>query len=151
MQLEHLLTFTADIGGNTAIGNGPYGMRAIAEVSGGSFEGPKLAGRIIPPGADWVLVDATGHGRIDVRLTLVTDDGANIYMYYTGVIELTPALTSAMAEGRETQFGDNYLVTHVRFETGADNYQWLNHVVAIGEGRGVPGGVQYRLYHCRPG
>ena len=28
----------------------------------------------------------------------------------------------------------------MRFDTGADNYQWLNHLVAIGESRGVPGG-----------
>ncbi|MEZ5557616.1 MAG: DUF3237 domain-containing protein [Pseudomonadales bacterium] len=151
MKLEPLLTFTATIGSNLPVGNGPYGNRAIAEVTGGRFEGPRLRGRVLPPGADWVLVDATGHGRVDVRVLFQTDDGANIYVTYTGVLELNEAAGRALAGGPETQFGDSYFVTQLRFETGASGYAWLNHVVAVGEGRLMPGQVQYRVHHCVPG
>lgn len=151
MKTEHLLTFTATIGANRPVGAGPYGTRAIAEVTGGSFEGPRLKGRIRTPGADWVLIDATGHGRIDVRALFETDDGANIYVTYTGVLQLTEAISAALAGTGETQFGDNYFVTQVRFETGDERYAWLNHVVAVGEGRLLAGQVQYRVYRCDPG
>lgn len=151
MKTEHLLTFTVDIGRNSPVGTGPYGTRAIAEVAGGTFEGPRLNGVIRPPGADWVLVDGTGHGRIDVRLLFETDDGANVYVTYTGVLELNEAITAALAGALETQFGDNYFVTQVRFETGHERYAWLNHVVAIGEGRVLPDQVQYRVFRCDPG
>lgn len=151
MKTEHLLTFTATIGANRPVGAGPYGIRAIAEVTGGSFEGPGLKGRILSPGADWVLIDATGHGRVDVRALFETDDGANIYVTYTGVLELTPAVSAALAGSGETDFGDSYFVTQVRFETGHERYAWLNHVVAVGEGRLLEGQVQYRVHRCDPG
>jgi hypothetical protein len=151
MQLDHLLTFIVDIGRNTPVGAGPYGNRAIAAVDGGTFEGPSLRGTILPPGADWVLVDANGRGRVDVRLIFQTDDGANIYVTYTGVIELNDAIAKAMAGRGETRFGDNYFVTQLRFETGAPRYAHLNYVVAIGEGRMRPGQVEYRVFRCVPG
>jgi len=151
VQLDYLLTFTVVIGENTPIGGGPYGNRSIAAVSGGTFEGPTLRGHILPPGADWVLVDANRRGRIDVRLIFRTDDGANIYVTYTGVLELNEAVSKGLAGGGETQFGDNYFVTQLRFETGAPRYTHLNYVVAVGEGRMLPGQVQYRVFRCAPG
>lgn len=151
MRLDHLLTFTVDIGQNTPIGGGPYGNRSIAAVNGGTFEGPALRGTIQPPGADWVLVDANRRGRIDVRLIFRTDDGANIYVTYTGVLELNDAIANGMAGRGETQFGDNYFVTQLRFETGAPRYTHLNYVVAVGEGRMLPGQVEYRVFGCVPG
>jgi hypothetical protein len=32
------------------------------------------------------------------------------------------------------------------FQTGTDKYEWLNRVVALGRGRIVPGGVEYRVW-----
>ena len=151
MHLEHLLTFTVVIGENTPIGAGPYGNRSVAAVAGWTFEGPALRGTIAPPGADWVLVDEKRHGRIDVRLIFRTDDGANIYVTYTGVLELNDAIAKGLAGTGETQFGDNYFVTQLRFETGAPRYAYLNYVVAVGEGRMLPGHAQYRVFRCVPG
>jgi hypothetical protein len=151
MKLEHLFTFTAAIGQNVPIGAGPYGNRAIAAVTGGTFEGPGLRGTILPPGADWVLIDESGRGRIDVRLIFRTDDGANLYVTYTGVLELNDAIAKALTGSGETQFGDNYFVTQLRIETGAAKYAHLNYAVAIGEGRMLPSQVQYRVFRCVPG
>lgn len=151
MRLEALLTFTVEIGESTPIGAGPFGTRAIAEVKGGHFEGPRLRGHIKGPGADWVVFDAEGWGHIDVRMTFVTDDGANVYVSYTGLLEMNDAMRAGLDEGRETAFGDNAFTTHVRFESGDERYAWLNRVIAVGEGRAIPGGVEYRLYACRAG
>ncbi len=151
MKLTPLFEMQGRIGSSTAIGAGPLGTRVIGEVTGGSFTGARLSGQILTPGADWVLFDNTGVGHIDVRLTLATNDGAHIYMHYTGILEYTDKISKAFASGTSTEFGDNYFVTQPRFETGDERYSWLNHVVAVAEGRLLEGGMHYKVYECAPG
>ena len=93
----------------------PMGTRGIGVVTGGTFEGERLRGTVMTPGADWVLFDAQSMGHIDVRLVLQTDDGVNIYVQYLGVLELNAAMQSALAEGTETRFGDNYFYDPASF------------------------------------
>lgn len=151
MQLEFLMEYHADLAPPQAIGTGPFGTRSIHEVTGGSFEGPQLKGEILTCGGDWLLTDQSGTGRLDVRATFRTDDGALIYMHYTGVIKLDEAAARAVAEGGSTEYGDNFFVTQPRFETGDERYAWLNEVVAVAEGRIRPSAVEYRVYACSPG
>ena len=91
-------------------------------------------------------IDAEGVGRLDVRGTLETDDGAKIYVQYPGVLVMNEKVQAALAGGGETAFGDTYFMTQPRFETGDPNYAWLNSVVAVAEGRALPGAVEYRVY-----
>ena len=151
MKLEPLMTMRAQLGEPYAIGAMGRGVRSIGVVVDGSFEGPRLRGKVVPPGADWIVFGDEGMGQLDVRITLVTDDGANIYMYYTGVLEMNDAMSGAFADGGETQFGDNYFISQPRFESGSEQYAWLNNTVAVGEGRAIAGGVEYRVYQCIPG
>ena len=151
MQLTRLLKLQIHLGDSIAIGEVPMGTRGIGVVTGGTFEGERLRGTVMTPGADWVLFDARGMGHIDVRLVLQTDDGVNIYVQYLGVLELNAAMQSALAEGTETRFGDNYFMTQPRFETGDTRYAWLNDVVAVAEGRAIAGGVEYQIYACEAG
>ena len=80
MQLQPFMTMHADLSAPIEIGAGPSGNRSIFNVTGGTFEGARLRWRIIPSGADWLLVDADGVGRLDVRIALETEDGARIYV-----------------------------------------------------------------------
>ena len=151
MQVTPLMEMQGRIASNTNIGKTPLGRRAIGVVSGGSFSGERLSGQILTPAADWILLDEDGYGQIDVRLTLATNDGAHIYMQYTGVLEYNDKITDAFGVSGTTEFGDAYFFTQPRFETGDQRYAWLNHVVAIGEGRLLEGGFQYRIYQCESG
>lgn len=38
------------------------------------------------------------------------------------------------------------MFTSWRFQTGDARYRWLNNLVCVGEGRLVPGRVEYRVY-----
>jgi hypothetical protein len=87
------------------VGNGPYGMRMIYDVTGGEVTGPRLRGRVLPSGADWILVGTDGVGRLDVRATIETHDGANLYVSYTGILKMTDTVT-AVAGGQRTEFGE---------------------------------------------
>ena len=146
MKLEHLMDYRADLKPPVEIGRGPLGTRSIFDVVGGHAEGPRLRGTLLASGADWLLVDDGGVGRLDVRGTLATDDGAHIYIHYHGVLELNEKVLGALAKGESTDFGDTYFMTQPRFETGDERYAWLNKLVAVAEGRVLPNAVEYRVY-----
>lgn len=147
MKLEPLMNYHADLKPGTAVGDGPYGQRLIVDVTGGHFEGPRLRGKLLPSGADWLLLRPDGFGLLDVRATFETDDGAFIYLSYYGILEFTEQVQAALAGGGSTEYGDVYFMTQPRFETGDPRYAWLNSVVAVGEGRVCPNAVEYRVFH----
>lgn len=146
MRLEPLMTYRATLKEPIQVGPGPFGARAIYDVTGGEFEGPRLRGKILPSGGDWILVDGEGVGRLDVRATFETDDGAYVYVQYHGVLVIDADLQARLAAGEETDYGDTYFVTQPRFETGDSRYSWLNRVVAVAEGRALPNAVEYRVF-----
>lgn len=150
MKLEHLLTFRCDLKPPVDVGRGPLAARQIYDITGGSFEGPKLRGTVLPSGGDCLQVGADGLGRLDVRATFLTDDGAHVYVQYTGVADFAPGLEK-LARGEATEFGEMYLLTTPRFETGDERYAWLNRVVAVAEGRAGPGWVEYRVHEVSSG
>lgn len=132
--VEHLFTLSvvAATGDAYQVHKGPAGRRIIAAVSGGTFSGPKLSGTIAPlTGGDWVTVRPDKSLRLDVRLVLLTDDDATIYMYYGGILVDGKARTAPY------------------FETGDERYAWLNNVQAVGIGSIGPSGPTYEVYALR--
>lgn len=150
-KLEHLVTYKATLKPPIDVGAGPYGLRRIFDVTGGSFEGPRMRGKLLPSGGDWMLVGPDGHGRLDVRATFETHDGALIYVSYTGVAEINAKILAALGQGVPSSYGDSYFMTTPRFETGDARYAWLNRVVAVAEGRVIPDAVEYRVYQVSNG
>ena len=148
MKLEFLMHYRADLKAPVEVGDAGYGRRVFFEVTGGSFEGPRLKGTLGTGGGDWLLQDPNGVGRLDVRATFTTHDGAQILVQYPGVLAFNDAIGAAIAGGPETQYGDAHWINQLRFETGDSRYAWLNQVVAVGEGRAVSGGVEYQVYEC---
>ena len=149
MKLEHLMTYRAELAPPQIIGKTAFGTRQIFEVTGGTFEGPQLNGKILTCGGDWLLTDDEGIGRLDVRATFLTNDGAHIFMQYYGVLELNDAANNALAQGGGTEYADQYFMTQPRFETGDERYKWLNRIVAVAQGRVQPGAVEYEVFACR--
>jgi hypothetical protein len=91
MELVYEFTFTAVLNDAVPVGDGPFGTRRIREVLSGEATGDRIRGTVGAGGADWLLVGPDGYGRLDVRLTLHTHDGADIYVQYFGLIEYTDA------------------------------------------------------------
>lgn len=145
MKLDYLMTFRATLKDPVVVG-GVHGKREVYDVTGGEFEGPRLRGRILPSGGDWVLYGSDGWGRLDVRMTLETHDGARIYAQYLGVI----GVNEHAAESAESQFGDTYFATQPRFDTADSRYEWINRLVTVAEGRDMPNAVEYRVFAVMP-
>jgi hypothetical protein len=147
--LELLLEYYATLKEPAVIGAGPFGVRQIFDVTGGAFHGPRLRGRLLPSGGDWLLIGADGFGRLDVRGTCETDDGALIYVSYFGILQLDERVMQKIGSGGTTEYGEIYFFTQPRFETGDPRYAWLNSVVAVAQGKVAPQRVDYRVYHLR--
>jgi hypothetical protein len=131
------------------IGPTAEGLRANFPIVGGTLEGPNLKGTILPGGADFFVLRTDGVGQIDVRATARTDDGAVIYITYTGVSDLGE-------DGYENYLKmkmPERLRLHIapRAHTAHPKYAWLNRVQLIGIGETAPGSnvVTYDLYAIR--
>ena len=129
---EYLGTLRLETGTRTVVENGPQGTRTIVEVVGGRFEGPRLKAAVQMPAGDWITNRADGSYRLDVRLTLKTDDGALILLTYNGIGQTTNAGAS--------------LRTAPLFETGDPRYAWLTGLQAVGVGERVGTAVKYDIY-----
>lgn len=138
LPVDHLFSLTAEIGDNSnaVIRGGPTGTRVIAAVTGGTFEGPRLKGTVVPPGGDWVHARKNRTIHLDVRLLLVTDDGESILMTYKGI-------------GTPQEDGSTSIRSAPTFETGAEGYAWLNDIQAVGIGAAADGSVTYEVYGLR--
>ncbi|ROW04553.1 hypothetical protein VMCG_05035 [Cytospora schulzeri] len=110
---------------STSIGTTPFGERKFQAITGGSFSGPRLKGNVASGGADWGIVGSNGDFSPDVAYVLETHNGSNILVRQRG---RAPNVFSL-------------------FETGSDEYGWLNLVVAYGEATSVTGtGVSLDLW-----
>lgn len=132
LPVEKLFTITANTTQAGMLAGAPQGGRLIVHVTGGSFEGPKLKGIVESGGGDWLTMRADGSFKLDVRILLKTDDGAQILMTYTGI---------GVVEG-----GAPKLRTTPLFETGDERYTWLNRVQAVAHGAPGQGNVTYDVY-----
>lgn len=148
LKTRHLFDMAVDLDPRLDFGTGPLGRRVLFGDAGGSFEGPRLRGELLAGGGDWTLFRPDGTMSLDVRLTLRTHDGALVYMTYGGRWVTPPELTAAMADPAQRYQIDParyYFRTNPLFETGAEEYAWLNDIVCIGLGYLIEGGIAYRV------
>jgi hypothetical protein len=129
---EYLGTMRVETGTRTVVENGPQGTRTIVQIVGGRFEGPRLKASVQGPAGDWITNRPDGSYRLDVRVTLRTDDGALILATYNGV-------------GQTTDAGASLRMAPL-FETGDSRYTWLTRLQAIGIGERVGTAVRYDVY-----
>jgi len=148
LRLEYLMTFHAPFAPTIDIGQLPIGHMQVFTVSGGTFEGPKLRGKVLPGPVDWFVTGSDGVGHMDVRATFQTDDGANIYLRYQGVQVMTAAAGAKLSKGEGIDFGEIYWLATPVFETGDPRYAWLNNIITVSEARLGPNlaWIEYRVF-----
>jgi hypothetical protein len=145
-KLEHLYDMHVDLEAPQVVGATPLGMRQIFVVKGGTVEGPHIKGKMLPGGGDWALIHSDGVVQLDIRATVQTDDGALVYGTSGGLIVAEPAVFGRLFQGEDVPLREYYFYTNPVFQTGAPQYAWLNRLVAIGRGKVIPGGVEYRVW-----
>jgi hypothetical protein len=115
------------------VGDGPHGLRRIVPISGGSIEGPKLKGTVVPGGADWQFVRPDGTLQIEAKYTLQSDDGVLIMITNRGVRRGPKEVIERLAKGEAVDPSQYYFRTSAEFEAPVGSkYAWLNNSVFVG-------------------
>ena len=115
----------------------------------GEVTGPRIQGRVLPRGVDYLTIRSDGVALMDVHLTVETDDGALIQIDYTGVADL--------GEDGQGQFQRNEIPPSVparavpRMFSGHPAYNWVNRCqfVMVGEASLKNSEISYDVYAMR--
>ena len=138
-KLEFVWEEIVTLGPSSPVGATPRGKRNIVPITGGTFEGPHIKGKILPGGWDWQL-NSGGCSSIHADYFLETNDGAIINVLNKG--------TMCMDSSGKPQ---RTLTTPV-FEAPNGPYSWLNGGVYVGtiEGATADGkpAVRIRFYQA---
>ena len=124
----------------------PGAARRIGVITGGSFDGERLHGSVLDGGSDWQTIRADGCVLLDVRVVLRTDDDALIATTYRGIRHAPPEVLARVDRGEVVDPSEVYFRTLVQFETAAPQYDWLNHMVAVGVGQRRADGPVYSVF-----
>jgi hypothetical protein len=144
---EFLFRVVLSVGAPQSVGATRNGELRIVPVTGGTAEGPRFKGEVLPgTAADWLRVDADGTAHMDVRVTLKAEGGGIVYMHYTGIRTGAPDVLARLNSGQAVEPSEYYFRTAVRFETGAAELAWMNKIVAVGVGQRPPSGPTYDVY-----
>jgi hypothetical protein len=112
----------------------PTGTFIVAELATVRFEGERLkANAKGAANADWLNIGADGTAAVEVRVLLETDDGALVYVQYTG--RFTLATQTAYAAPL--------------FLTGDERYAWLNGIQAVAKGQTDGQTLVYDIHEVR--
>ena len=128
------------------LGHTPYGERRMIGIIGGSVNGPKLKGRILPGGADWQIIRSDGAAAIKARYAIETETGALIMVTSEGLRHGPPAVMERLMRGDNVDPRHYYFRTVMRFETAAPAVDWLNRILAIAKGQREPQAVRLDVY-----
>jgi hypothetical protein len=146
-RLTRVYRLEAALGQPLDLGDRPHGHRRIVPLTGGTFTGPELRGKLLPgASADWqtVLPDGTALG--DIRYTLQTDAGELLYVQSRGVRHGRAEVLARLARGEDVDASEYTFRTSTQIEAAARELDWLNKGMFISVGGRQTGGVIYETY-----
>ncbi|HAF42780.1 MAG TPA: DUF3237 domain-containing protein [Sphingobium sp.] len=103
------------------VGRTPLGTRRRVPITGGSFSGPRIRGKVLAGGADWQLQRADDWTVIEADYMMQADDGTQIHVRNVG-------LTNSRVPGA----AQRYLRTIPSFEVPDGPHAWLNQAIFVG-------------------
>jgi hypothetical protein len=130
------LTIQTDPQGLFMLGDTSAGQRIIQEFLSVSLEGERIRGKMTgKSGADWLTLDGKGNVTVDIRVLLVTDDDAQVFVTLEGVACWPERL------------GDGPIYSWARLESGDERYRWVNNLPLVSKGQVAEGrAVAHRLF-----
>jgi hypothetical protein len=141
--LEYVSTAVVELGSPLEVGESPEGRFRVVPITGGSFDGPSLAGRIQPVGADWQRILPDGTTLVEARYLVETSDGL-VSLTSTGVRTGPPEVLAALARGEHVDRSRYEFRLTVKVSGSADRRLTTGVLVASAER--TPDTVRYDLY-----
>jgi hypothetical protein len=129
------------------LGETAQGHRRIVPLTGGTFTGPELNGKLLPgASADWQIVLPDGTALGDIRYTLETDGGDLLYVQARGVRHGSAEVLARLGRGEDVDASEYTFRTATQIETSAPDLDWLNKGIFISVAGRQATGVIYETY-----
>jgi hypothetical protein len=149
LELQPLLKADITLAPAQELGESPLGRRRIINITGGTFRGERLSGKVLPGGADWQVIRVDGVADLDARYTLETADGALIYVRNHGYRHGPAEVLKKLAAGEDVDPSLYYMRTAPLFETGDARYAWLNRLICVGTGARKKSSVHLEIFEVK--
>jgi len=120
------------------LGQTARGHRRIIDILGGEVHGPRLAGEILPGGADWQIVRPDGTIEVVARYTIRSHSGALVYVRNEGLRVASPEILARMSKGELVPYDSYPFRTAPRFETAEPSLKWLERSTFVGVAARMP-------------
>lgn len=122
-------------------------QRRIVPIVGGSVNGPRLTGAVLPGGADWQGIRAgDGLTRVSAKYWLRTEDGSVIGIENAGIRRAPAPVMDRLMAGETVAPDAYYFRTTPQFDVGNGPHQWLNESVFVGLGARLRDRVILRVF-----
>jgi hypothetical protein len=132
------------------VGPSSHGLRRVVPITGGTFDGPNIRGRVVPGGADWQFVRPDGALSVEARYTLETTDSVLIMVTNRGIRRGPPEVVARLGRGEAVDPSQYYFRTTAEFEAPVGGrYAWLNESVFIGVAERQRDAAIIRFYRVR--
>jgi Protein of unknown function (DUF3237) len=129
------------------VGNGDGDPLEFVPIVGGTVDGPRLRGTVVPGGGDWSIKRGPTLYELDARYLLRAEDGALIDVVNRGFYRTKNAeAMTRMEAGEELPATEVYFRTYPVFRTDAPRHRWLAETVFVGLARDEAGQVCIRFY-----
>ncbi len=146
-RLAPVYRLEATVGEPVELGDTAAGHRRIVPLTGGTFTGPVLTGRLLPgSSADWQTVRDDGTAFGDIRYALQTDGGDVLYVQSRGVRHGSAEVLARLRRGEDVDPSEYTFRASTAIETAAAELDWLNQGVFVSVGGRQAGGVVYETY-----
>lgn len=146
-RLTKLYRLEATLGQAFDVGTVAGGRRRIVPLTGGTFTGAELNGKLLPGvSADWQIVLSDGTALGDIRYALQTDRGDLLYVQSRGVRHGSAEVLARLARGEDVDASEYTFRTSTQIETAAPDLDWLNKGVFISVAGRQSAGVIYETY-----
>ena len=144
--LDFVMELSVSVGQSQIVGETSRGLRRIVPILGGRFSGPRLAGTVLPGGADWQLIRSDGVAEIEARYVIQAEDGALISVVNAGYRHGPADVMARLAAGQPVDPSRYYFRTVPQFETASARHAWLGRTVHVGVGERHPDLVRIAVF-----
>ena len=134
LKLEFVFRITLKLSTRMKIGPIPSGgVRGFVAAAGGTIEGPRLNGHVIPnSGGDWALYRPDDTVAFTAHYMLEADDGTRIYMRNTGYRHAPPEVAWWMVALEPVDPSVYYMRLSPSFDAPIGAHDWLTRTVIVG-------------------
>jgi len=137
----------ADCAPSEHIGNGAGDVLDFTPITGGTVDGPRLRGVVVPGGGDWSVQRGPTLYELEARYLIRAEGGALIDIVNRGFYHTSSPEAMARAEaGVELDPSEVYFRTSPVFRTDAPQHRWLAETVFVGLARDEAEQVCIRFY-----